>query len=111
MKNVKLRLEGEILTITVDLSQEFGPSSSGKTIIVASTEGNQAVGLEGCKLGLNVYKPNEGRPKTIPVRSQKAASPVTEYPQVKGAPKTDSVEAFIQASKSQGGGKAADAEF
>ena len=40
MKNVKLSVSGNTLTITVDLTQEFGPSSSGKTIIIASTEGN-----------------------------------------------------------------------
>jgi len=43
MKNVEMSLEGDILTIKVDLSKEFGPSSSGKTIITASTEGNVSV--------------------------------------------------------------------
>ena len=57
MKNVEMTLEGKILTIKVDLSKEFGPSSSGKTIIIASTEGNQSVpGSEAAKIGLNVYK-------------------------------------------------------
>jgi hypothetical protein len=43
--------------IKVDLSKEFGPSSSGKTIIIASTEGNVPVdGAEEIKVGLNVYK-------------------------------------------------------
>lgn len=57
MKNVDMKLEGNILTIKVDLSKEFGPSSSGKTIIVASTEGNQSVpGREDVKIGLNIYK-------------------------------------------------------
>jgi len=40
VKNVELSVNGNTLTITVDLTQEFGPSSSGKTIIIASTEGN-----------------------------------------------------------------------
>ncbi len=57
MKNVEMTLDGDILTIKVDLSKEFGPSSSGKTIIIASTEGNQSVpGKEDAKIGLNVYK-------------------------------------------------------
>ena len=43
MKNVDLTLDGNILTIKVDLSKEFGPSTSGKTTIIASTEGNKAV--------------------------------------------------------------------
>lgn len=57
MKNVELQVEGNILTIKVDLTKEFGPSSSGKTIIVASTEGNVSVpGREEAKVGLNVYR-------------------------------------------------------
>ena len=57
MKNIEMKLEGNILTMKVDLTKEFGPSSSGKTIIIASTEGNIAVdGHEEVKVGLNVYK-------------------------------------------------------
>ncbi len=56
MKNVHLSAEGNILTITVDLSKEFGPSSSGKTIIIASTEGNVSVPDRDEKVGLNVYR-------------------------------------------------------
>ncbi len=57
MKNVEMSVDGNILTIKVDLTKEFGLSSSGKTIIIASTEGNQSVtGKESVKVGLNVYK-------------------------------------------------------
>jgi len=56
MKNVQMAVEGNILTIKVDLSKEFGPSSSGKTIIIASTEGNIAVPDRDEKVGLNVYR-------------------------------------------------------
>jgi len=57
MKNVEMKTEGTILTIRVDLTQEFGPSSSGKTIIIASTEGNVSIeGNEAIKVGLNVYR-------------------------------------------------------
>lgn len=56
MKNVEMSVLGDILTITVDLSKEFGPSSSGKTIIIASTEGNVAVPNRDEKVGLNVYR-------------------------------------------------------
>jgi len=57
MKNVELALDGDILTIRVDLSQTFGPSSSGKTTIIASTEGNVTVGPDQEeKIGLNVYR-------------------------------------------------------
>jgi hypothetical protein len=62
MKNVQINVEGKKLTIVVDLDQEFGLSSSGKSVTVASTEGNVAVpGHEEIKIGLNVYKP---RPKS-----------------------------------------------
>lgn len=56
MKNVEMSVDGEILTVRVDLSKEFGPSSSGKTIIVASTEGNVSVPDREEKVGLNVYR-------------------------------------------------------
>lgn len=56
MKNVQMAVDGNILTIRVDLSKEFGPSSSGKTIIIASTEGNVAVPDRDEKVGLNVYR-------------------------------------------------------
>ena len=56
MKNIEMSTEGNILTIKIDLSQRFGKSSSGKSTIVASTEGNESVpGHEEIKIGLNVY--------------------------------------------------------
>ena len=56
VKNVEMSVEGAILTIKVDLSQTVGKSSSGKSTIIASTEGNQSVpGRESVKIGLNVY--------------------------------------------------------
>jgi len=57
MKNIEMHVEGNVLTIKVDLSKQFGPSSSGKSIIIASTEGNRPVpGLEDVKIGVNVYR-------------------------------------------------------
>jgi hypothetical protein len=56
MKNVEMTVEGTMLTIKVDLSKEFGPSSSGKTIIIASTEGNVTIPNREEKIGLNVYR-------------------------------------------------------
>ena len=58
MKNIQMTVEGDKLIITVDLNQEFGLSSSGKSITIASTEGNISVpGREDVKVGLNVYRP------------------------------------------------------
>lgn len=56
MKNVQMSIEGSVLTIRVDLSKEFGPSSTGKTIIIASTEGNVTIPNRQEKVGLNVYR-------------------------------------------------------
>jgi hypothetical protein len=56
VKNVKLSVSGNTLTVTVDLTQEFGPSSSGKTIIIASTEGNFPLPGRTEVVGLNVYR-------------------------------------------------------
>jgi hypothetical protein len=56
MKNVELKVEENILTIKIDLTRTFGPSSSGKTIIIASTEGNVALPDREEKIGLNVYR-------------------------------------------------------
>jgi len=56
MKNIEMKVEGDKLIITVDLSKRFGKSSSGKSILIASSEGNQSVpGKEEIKMGLNVY--------------------------------------------------------
>jgi hypothetical protein len=48
--------EGNALAIKVDVSKEFGPSSSGKTIIIASTEGSVSVPDREEKIELNVYR-------------------------------------------------------
>ena len=55
MKNVEIKMDGNKMTITVDLDKTYGPSKSGKTTVIASTEGNQAV-APGVYAGINVYK-------------------------------------------------------
>ncbi len=60
MKNVELKVEHGKLVITVDLSKELGPSASGKSVIIATTEGNVDVpGITDIKIGLNVYRKKE----------------------------------------------------
>jgi hypothetical protein len=57
MKNMEMTIEENVLVIKVDLTKEFGPSASGKNIIIASTEGNVSIpGREDVKVGLNVYR-------------------------------------------------------
>lgn len=63
MQNVDMKVEGDKLVITVDLSKEFGLSSSRKSITIGTTGGNVSAGKEcgvsahdEVKVGLNVYK-------------------------------------------------------
>ena len=58
MKNVTMKVDGEKLIIEVDLAQDFGKSASGKTTIIASTCGNQALAAlhDNIKVGVNIYK-------------------------------------------------------
>jgi len=57
MKNMVMAVNGNKLIIEVDLAQEHGVSSSGKSIIIASSEGNVPVpGREEIKVGVNVYR-------------------------------------------------------
>jgi hypothetical protein len=57
MMNVTQSIKGTILTIQVDLSKTFGPSASGKTTMIASTQGNQKLPAphDQVSFGLNVY--------------------------------------------------------
>lgn len=59
MQNIKVEQKGEVLTLTIDLSKNFGASKSGKSVIIASTEGNQKVAKtkagEPVVVGLTVY--------------------------------------------------------
>ncbi len=57
MKNMEMKVEGSTLTITVDLSKDFGESKSGKSIVIGSSEGNISIpGNDDIKIGLNVYR-------------------------------------------------------
>jgi hypothetical protein len=51
-----MKVDGDILTITVNLKERFGRSKSGKTEIIATTGGNvSAPNNPDIKIGLNVY--------------------------------------------------------
>lgn len=59
MKNIKTTVANQRLIIEVDLTRTFGMSKSGKTVVVASTEGNIPVEREDGKtvfVGVNVYQ-------------------------------------------------------
>lgn len=65
MKNVEMKMVSkDTLEIKVDLSKSFGVSTSGKSNVIATTEGNQAVvGAENIKVGLNIYTPVNSKAK------------------------------------------------
>lgn len=55
-QNITAEVQNSILTLTIDLSKRFGPSASGKTIMVATSGGNQKIdGGYGVIIGLNAY--------------------------------------------------------
>ena len=57
MQNVDMKVVGDKLTITVDLGEEGVPSSSGKSIVIATTRGNKPVPkADGVIIGLNIYR-------------------------------------------------------
>lgn len=43
------------LVITIDLSQRHGLSGSGNTVTIASTQGNQKIGLGDVAIGISCY--------------------------------------------------------
>ena len=56
MQNIEMAVEGDVLTVKVNLKKRYGKSKSGKTVIVASTGGNVGVPeYPEIKLRLNVY--------------------------------------------------------
>jgi hypothetical protein len=59
MDNVTCAVKGDLLTITVDLKKAGKKSKTGKTLLVATTNG--AVPVEhssGAKVSINVMVPN-----------------------------------------------------
>jgi len=59
-KNVAVKVQGNKLTVEIDLKKSQGPSRSGKTEIIGTTSGNVSVeGHEGVCLGVNCYNMNQ----------------------------------------------------
>ena len=56
--NVKMEIKGNIMTISIDLSEEHGMSSSGKTKVVATTSGSRAISTPAGNMlvGININK-------------------------------------------------------
>lgn len=59
MQNIKTTLVGNILTIQIDTTASLGASKSGKSLLVATSGGNQAIkGAAGgdVMIGINCYR-------------------------------------------------------
>lgn len=57
MKNVEMRVDGNFLTIRVDLSKDYGLSPSGKSLVIGTTEKNVPIGdRNDYRVGLNVFR-------------------------------------------------------
>lgn len=60
IKNVEIEVKGDKLTIVIDLTKDFGLTSTEKSFTVASTGGFVGIThgkVPGLKLNLNVIKP------------------------------------------------------
>ena len=80
-KNIVLTLKGTILQLTVDLSKDCGPTSSGKTILLATSSGNRAGVSTGVTVGLNVTARHEPKVTDVDLTAPpapEAAGPAPE---------------------------------
>jgi hypothetical protein len=65
MQNVQFQREGDLLIVKIDLSKDYGPSASGKTVIVASTRGNARIpGEDEAYIGINAFRRNGRRARS-----------------------------------------------
>ncbi len=62
MINIIQKIEGDKLHLIVDLKQRHGASSTGKTVRIASSEGNVKLPdqYSDVQFGLNVFTKNKG---------------------------------------------------
>lgn len=59
MENIAVAVKDKKMTVTVDLAKEFGPSKTGKTIIVANSHGFQPIGGVEERMNLTVTRKNQ----------------------------------------------------
>jgi hypothetical protein len=55
-KGIEFEVKDGVLYLKIKLNQNFGPSKTGKTIIVATSSGNKKIEGTDVTLGLNLYK-------------------------------------------------------
>jgi len=54
--NVDVEVTDTQIIVRIDRTKTYGSSASGKTIIVASSQGNKQITADGIVLGLNAYR-------------------------------------------------------
>ena len=56
--NIQGYIKGaEEMVLRIKLDNPLGTSTSGKSLLLASTKGNLAIPTADCKVGINVYRP------------------------------------------------------
>ena len=71
MQNVEVELDGEIARFKIDITKDFGPSSTGKTTMVASSRGNGSIEGTDIIFGLNLYKSRKFKVEKISLAKRK----------------------------------------
>ena len=57
MQNIDVKVTGTKPVPEIDMSKTLGPSKSGKTVLIATTNGNIPVpGSEDVRFGVTIYK-------------------------------------------------------
>jgi len=56
MQNIALALKNNIVTLSIDTEKDYGPSSTDKSIIIASSRGNQLIEGTDVYIGINIFK-------------------------------------------------------
>ena len=60
MENVDVKIEGNKLTLVIDLQQDLGPISSGRTTLIAKSNDKLPKPFGDVTLGLNLYRKKMG---------------------------------------------------
>ena len=79
MKGINQRIEGDKLILEIDLTQNFGESSTGRSITIASTEGFQKLEERpGVSFSAHVSLSKRHAKKTAPAPATQADDGIEE---------------------------------
>ncbi|MHA1651049.1 MAG: helix-hairpin-helix domain-containing protein, partial [Candidatus Helarchaeota archaeon] len=100
MQNIDITLDDNTVTLSIDTEKDFGPSSTGKSIIVASSRGNRLIEGTDVYVGINIFKKRKTSPKKKidqikakpAITKPKKTKPITEEPVKSPEPKPSITE-------------------